>query len=59
MLQSTDVLTELELRERLASLDEDTARYRMALVEAIHALHRVTRARDQQRIRIRELMGVP
>jgi hypothetical protein len=45
-----------ELREGVASLEADVAAYRAVLVEALAALHQVTRERDQLRRRLWELL---
>jgi hypothetical protein len=55
----THALTELEVRERVASLEADVIGYRDVALEAIRAAHDVTRDRDRlsrENIRLRELL---
>jgi hypothetical protein len=47
--------SEALLRERVASLESDCTGYRLLAQEAIHALARVTRERDQARRELRYL----
>lgn len=52
-------LTEIELRERIASLEQDVDTYRVVAQEAIHALHHAVADRDRltrENIRLRELL---
>jgi hypothetical protein len=45
--------SEASLRERVQSLEQDVEAYRGLAVEAIHALHYVTRERDRLRLAAR------
>ena len=56
LARDTLAQSEAELREWAASLEADVLGYRAALVEALAALHHVTRERDQLRTRLWELL---
>jgi hypothetical protein len=51
LARETLAVSELELRERLESVEQDCATYRAIALETLAALHHVTRDRDALRRR--------